>query len=583
MATSDLDSVNMKINLAKEFSKGWHNNIQHWRNLYNFKHYDVLPQSGEIQYQDPTYTNTVDLAVGIVLANTIIWKATPWTASPDSIPRASQIEKYLAGLISINSDHNEYDTIYELLLNFARDGGACLYSVWDDKLADQVLEERELYDSESGMAARYKCYTEVPVLMHVIDPLSINMLPGSSRRWSVMARIEKASVYDVYDRFKVIPNSRKHLEGNLALMLNEFGDLIDYWEYAFEDEKQVVKHAILFDNEFIEPLTTMKKYDELPYTVAFYKPTSRTDSGKWKNIMDPMISSISMLERAINRRQRQIDIYSSLSIVTKTAHGRAIKVDPALGDAINLDTTEDIGFPQWPGNAPDVDKQIEMFRGRSQQSGFTDLFYGSSASDSGFALSQQTDQNRIRLTQPITHFERLLSWWAKKAIQITIGNAEPDSKIFVYGKVKDHEFLDAISVSDLEGSHIVCKVQPEFPNEKVRKHAMANQVRGLLPDTTIIEDYLNYQQPDEQIDRAQIEAAMKTPVVLNYMAVAKLTELANAGDQVAELVLSALQNGTLPGEVGRPKEPSNIVQGEGIQTVPNRDAGQTAPNLQGGV
>ncbi|MBE0573867.1 hypothetical protein IH575_03125, partial [Candidatus Dojkabacteria bacterium] len=73
-----LRDILFNIESAKAFTSGWHKNISKWRQLYDDRHYDTAPKPGEERFSDPTYTNTVDLAVGIMLSNPLIWKATAW-------------------------------------------------------------------------------------------------------------------------------------------------------------------------------------------------------------------------------------------------------------------------------------------------------------------------------------------------------------------------------------------------------------------------------------------------------------------------------------------------------------------------
>ena len=65
---TEYDQVMQRIISAKNYADKWHKNIDKWRALY-----DMRSVSGQIsdEYRDPTHTNSVDLAVGIMLANKI--------------------------------------------------------------------------------------------------------------------------------------------------------------------------------------------------------------------------------------------------------------------------------------------------------------------------------------------------------------------------------------------------------------------------------------------------------------------------------------------------------------------------------
>jgi hypothetical protein len=566
MENTDLGSVLYRIDLARAFTKGWHENIKRWRKLYNFDHYfdqrPALPH--ESRYADPTFTNTVDLAVGIFIANEMIWKASSWkpTAQMDRVTSAA--EKYLAGLVDVNSDRNGYDIRYEVDTHFVRDGGAVLYTVWDGAIAKRTISTETFFDYD-GNEYTAPVYSEPPLRVQVIDPLNILLLPGGTGRWAVMARTEVKSVFDVETMFAVELKEFKHLDFNAKLNLKH--DLVDYWEIKIQpDSTEVLQHAIVYAGNFVPDyeLKVVEGYAEFPFAVSFYKPTDRMDSRSWQSILTPLETPVLELEKSINRRQRQIDMFSSLPLVAKTNQGRQIALDPGLGNIVNLSLDEDFGFPQWTGNPPDVERQIEFFRSRVQQSGFSDVMYGGGASDvSGYALSQLGDQNRIRLEQPLLHLETLWSWWAKQATHLT-EYFSGSAVLRVYGKSKGVVFSSEIKGEDLRGLHVVCEIKPEFPNEQVRKHAMASQVRGLLSEFTIMQNYLGIQQPDEERLRKLQESAETNPIAVQYGMMNALMEMAKAGDTVAEKILQTLQQ-QIVGQAGRPEEPPNPSESLGVE------------------
>lgn len=597
---NDIAEVLFNKNAAEAYSKDWHDNIKEWRQLYDTRHYKEAPKSGETQFSDPTFTNTVDLAVAILLANPVTWRATPWKPSEAATRQASQVEKFLAGALEMNSSRNEYDITYEVILNFVRDGGAVLYTYWDDEIANDVRTFSNMMDIHGNLKTNAPVFNECPLRVQVIDPLSMAFLPGGKDRWMVATRSEEITLYDVRARFGLIPSQYTHLGNENSVLASTKGVLVDYWDVAVVQEngrkKTVIRNAVLFDDRFIPgyELKVMEKYHSIPYTLGLYKPTDRRNSRKWDGILTPLIESVKNLETNINRRQRQINVFSSMPLVSKTAQGRQVSVDPGIAKVISIGTGEDFGFPVWPGNPPDVERQIDFLRSRVQQSGFSDVFFGSGANSvSGYALSQLGDQNRIRFEQPVTHLERMYMLMAKKVAQVVLDNAGPDAYIRMFGVVRGEPFAGALCVGDLDGQYIQCQILPEFPNEKVRNHAMATQVRGLLSDHTIIESYLGRQQPDEEFDLRMNEMAQNHPVVLNYMLMKKLTEMAKNGDKVAEQTLMALQQQGLAGTPGRPKEPNNAEQGMG---VPNRiepmggepdetsnQLASSAPNMSGGI
>jgi hypothetical protein len=321
----------------------------------------------------------------------------------------------------------------------------------------------------------------------------------------------------------------------------------------------------------------MYGYKDLPYTLQFFKPTDK-DPGHWHSIIKPLESSVALLERTFNRRAHQIDVFTSLPIVSKTQPGRAVRIDPGLYNHVNITPDESIEFPTWQGNPPDINFHIEFLRSRIQQSGFSDVMFGSGASQvAGYALSQLGDQNRIRLEQPVSHLELLLTHWAKKALSL-LGEFAQGAYICVYGQHKGKDYLEYVEVDDLSKYAVRAEIIPEFPNEETRKTAMATQVKGTLSDYTIMERYLGIEQPDDEEERKVIEAALRHPLMMQYSLMKQLKELADEGDEVAAKVIVQMEQGMIPGaQPGRPKDPREPEQLTGTQSP----TGQPVPQALG--
>jgi hypothetical protein len=410
------------------------------------------------------------------------------------------------------------------------------------------------------------------------------------------------SVYDVEVQYGV--SIGKHKGKSIQERMQTTATLFDYWDYYYDittiksyptneeeaveampDRKIIVRNAVVYEDTFIMPLHTVEGYSDIPYTIGFFKPTSRDSSGGWHNIMKPLESTITDLEKAINRRQRQIDLFSAMPPIIKTNDNRVVSIDPGMGTAVHLGLEEDFGFPVWQGNAPDVGNQIEFFRSRIQQSGFSDVMYGEGSSSlSGYALGQLGDQNRIRLEQPITHIERFWTWWARKTLDM-IAMFSANDLIQVYGQLRGKDFAEMITGQDIQGYHVRCEIQPEFPNEKVRKHAMASQVSPILSKYTLMQDYLDIQQPDDEQERKIQESLMQHPIVAQFAIMMKLKEMAESeGVQEAEMakaVLGIMQQQLVAAQ-GTTNPSTNPAQLTGLQSANGQPTEQAQGNATPG-
>ena len=588
--TQDEQDVLSRIDRSKAACKPWHDKIIMRRKLYNFEHYSNSPNPGEHRYIDPTYTNTVDLSIGILLGNEMRWHAINWKPDVAAQIMGDSIEKFLQGVIEVNNFREEYSIPYEVYKHFTRDGVGVLYSPWDANIANRTLTSvQELDEEEESSTKSALVYDEPPILVQVIDPLKIIADTGGAKRWNMIACLEEMNVYDVEMKFGV--NLKTYVGLSDEDKRSQKGDLIDYWELATVKKTKkvdgvkkslaytegIVRHAILFQDEFILGLEEATGYKDLPYTMNFFMPIDRDDPKNWtRSIIDPLIPSVELLEMSINRRQHQIDVYSSLPILAKARGGKKIVFDPGMAtNVVNLDAEDEVSFPIWPGNAPDVQNQIDFVRARVQQSGFSDVMYGSGNSEvTGYALSQLGDQNRIRLEQPVTHLEMLWSQWARKVLDLTEHFAE-DRKVRVYGRSRGQDFAEMIQGTGLSKFLVKCEIKPEFPNEKVRNHAMATQVKGILDDNTIMERYLGEEQPSDVQTRKIAQEALNNPMMMQYAMIKQFRELAVA-DPDAAIVLRMLEQQMMPppptGKGNNPEQPL------GLQSP----TGQPTPQAMGG-
>jgi hypothetical protein len=587
-----LSDVLRRISDAETFTAGWHTNIDKWRKLYNFDHYKGKPKPGEDRYIDPTHTNAVDLAVGILQSNEMIWRAVGWSPSPAEQEGSSIIEKAIAGFIDINAERKMVDMKSEINRHFVRDGGACLYSIWDKGIHDNFFEMRPMMNKD-GIEEMRKVYTELPLRIEITDPKKIVLLPGGHKRFLAVARKERISVYDVEALYNVAIPKYKGL--SMTTKMEHMGSFYDYWELSSEvsgevnpadttvekvkslKSKFVVRNAVIFEDTFLSPLKVMEGYHDIPYTVAFYNPSLNDDSTMWHSLISPQMQSVRELEDAINMRKRLLKMYSNMPLIAQTEGGRPIQIDPALGTAIPIKQGENIGFPSWQGTPPDFERQIDLLRSRIQQSGFSDVMYGSATGVSGYALSQLGDQNRIRLIPAISQLENLWTWAARKWLDL-VKEFAADSYMELYGTVKGADFAEIIKGEDLAGFNVRCIIRPEFPNERVRNFAMASQAKGTLSGRRLMEDFYGVQQPDDERQQKLMEMAEEHPVLQQYAIIAKLKEMADGGDEAAGMAMQMIQQQMNPqGQQGRPSEPTNPEQPLGLQSSDGQPAPTPSP------
>lgn len=571
----DFQDILQRVSRAKNYVEDWKTNVSRWRRLYNLKHYSSVPKDRETQYNDPTYTNTVDLAVGIMLSNHMRWHAFGFRPSHKEQFDTGKIEKLLDGIVSVNNEREETLHQYQLFQNFVRDGGGVIYSVIDPALFQEAKVTQEDVD-DMGMPILKTVFNQAPIRIQIIDPLKFFALPGGPKRWLVMGREETLTVLDVELTYAVRISAFAHMSDEQKS--DTRGTLADIWDWVRDAEtgELCVRNTITYNNEPILGPHIMPGYEDLPYSFQFFKP-SEDDAQGWQSILSPLESSISLMERTLNRRMYQIDVFTGLPLITKTQPGRRVQVDTGLFNSIALSPDESLEFPRWPGNPPEVEQQLDFLRSRVQQSGFSDVMFGSGASQiAGYALSQLGDQNRIRLEQPIQHLQLLLTSWAKKTLRL-LKHFTKGATICVYGTHRGKDYYDYVTMDDLEGYNVRAEIRPNFPNEQQRKVAMATQVKGIISNYTIMEQFLGIEQPEDEEERMLVEAVTHHPAAQNYLIMRELKTRADAGDEVAAMTLQAMTNGGGNGQPGRPEEPPNAAPLTGLQS----QTGQPPPQALG--
>lgn len=608
LASQNIMEIMTQHGLAKDWVQDWHTNIKRWRALYDFIHYSTRRKPGESRYADPTPTNVVDLAVGVFMQNYVDFKAVGWTPSQQEEVWSSRVEKYLLGTLDKAVERTEHDVVFDITKNFIRDGAAVIYSVWDTLLASAnkiTVTIPDLDPASPTGTQTLKGYKESPIRVDSIDPLKLTMLPGGNKRWLHVFRTELRTVYDIEKEYGITIDRYVGRSAFEKMQLTD--EFIDYWRYATvgiplqNDEGTIVKNAegldeledsnvvinaVIFGGQFIIPPRIMQGYEEIPYSVGFYKPVEKNVPKKWHSILRPIETSIKYLEMAINRRMHQITAYSEIPLVFTAAPGRAA---PVIEPGINfkqINNDEGLAFVEWPGNPPDVEEHIGYLRGRLQQAGFSDVMYGmsgQSGTGATFAIQQLADQNRIRLLQPARQLEILWTIWARKTLSMTEKFAK-NSIIRVFGSKKDKDFAEQIKGEWVSDFLVKALIQPEMPGESTRKHAMATQIAGRISNWTLMQRYLDIKQPDEERERQLIEKALDHPAMQLYGIIRELVDMANDSDVAAIMTLQQIQGGGLNNigsnnPNGRPTGPNNPEQGIGL----SGSTGVLPPQAQGGA
>lgn len=567
---------------AEEDCKEWHGKIAQFRKLYENRHYETEPKAGERRINLPEYQNVVDLAVGIMGAKPIEFRAYGFTPGQAEQEQASRVEKLLQACMYVNSVRQEIDVQKTLLKYFIRDTSACLRAVWDPDYADEFFVDG--------------AYADVPIHWQVVDICNVFPVPGGKNRWLCVFHAVERSIADVEaaENISLPPFEKMNREEKERTKRK----WLDYWEFAkakieeLDELGQVVKsrdgvvvrNATIFADYLIDPLEIKEGYTDLPYTIFFYDPQPENDPKRWgKGLLTALKELVPHLETRFNRQTRLVDLYASQNMVSKTADGRKIRTDPALGKIVPLGLNEDLGWPQWPGSPPDVAYQIGFLQQEIQQSAFPQALYGQGVSTmAGYAIAQLVSTGQIRLVTPGNQLA--LGWTiiANKTLAMLREFAE--GPVNCYGIHQGGRFQETVSVEDTNGIRVDAEVTSTFPGEDIQSVAMATQATPHLSLPTILERFYHIQQPNDEIRRREIDQVRQHPAMLEVVFMEYLKELAQeetekqeGGPKIYGALLARYMTQGMPGKPGRPGEGPNPMQPMGLQSP----TGQPVPGAEG--
>jgi len=535
-----------KFYRAKAKCSKWHSRIKEYEKFYDLEHYNDSPRTGERRITLTKGTNIVDLAVGVLTANELTIQAVSPEESETIRKQASLVEQFLDGVIYINSERQETDLRYDWTFYQVRDGAVGLKTIWDNSFDASLKVEA---DEEGNQRA---VYDQLPICVNVLPAKYLFPEPGGKLgRWKYVFYAIERTIEDMEREYgpmeKYNSMSKKQKE-------TKKGDFIDYWgEVQLPDGSWAIENATLYDNRLMDGPRIMDGYNDIPITMMFYKPIGHVNPEDWgHSILRPVTQMVEELEWRVNRQTRLLNVFANMPLIARTRDGRPVKVDAAFGDVVQLNEGEDIAFPVWPGTPPDFKEQLAMVSSEIADASFPAVMYGEgTGSGSGYALSQQGDAGRIRLTQPQRQQERSMSIWARKSLTL-LRNFSPQYTVEVYGDKAGAPYSQELTGEDTVGFRVNFQLKPQFPNDEVRKVAMATQTKDTLSAETRMEKYLGIQQPDQETTKILRDMARRHPMMVEYQMTSLFRELAEEGDPAAAAVLQKLEAGGQPGGGGPP-------------------------------
>lgn len=506
--------------------------IRRHRSLYEMKHYEPDSSSGlsqsqkrlvnQYSYQSNTPTNVVDLTVGILSHNQPKYRAYTYRENRETNEKSGEMERLVSGIIQMNGIEQEVDLHHDVIHAASIDGGVAVRCVWVmDGCQEQPGQEqsvspmdrllnagRRMMGQQAAVPENKPPYLEgCPLKINVIPLRNMVYLPGGPKgRWSMVAYRCKRSVADLLTEF---PGEFPQVT-TLAAQYSTFSDFYDVWFW----NEGCVWNAIFIDKRLVR-CAPMTGYDDLPYTIAFFRPHDSEEISNWGyGTIFTIEDDVRLLEDRISHQLRMLDIWANLPLFVKTRDGRAIEVDAVFGKVVTLGLEESAGFLQPGTEPPDHDKVVAQLRQSISEGSFPPITYGAGPGmSSGYGLSQLSEGGRIRLEQPKRQIELLWTIVLRKALAL-FREFAPEKGIQVFGEYKGEQFvMNNLTGGDTSGWLVSVELDPHFPQDEARMMALGNQALAMkgLSRRTVQERFYDVDDPDVENQRIMIEQLMQNP------------------------------------------------------------------------
>ena len=500
--------------------------------------------------------NTVQFAKSVLLTAEFMPTATAQEETATSRESQSRYERFSLALWDDNDERQALPLRDGFITNTVVDGSAWGNVYIDPEKAppDAILTEWE----------------GNPVAIELVDTLQVypKLSNNHKRLCDFILTYHQESLYDLRLQWpdKDWDQYAPSLD-DFGNPVNERAFMIDVYNYhGYDDESNVVQtictDKLLLDDEVLWASTEIPS---LPWIISdCYSQPAPIDNAtpglalicRFQSMLHALEDDVGTAESLLSADMRAIDLYGNMPPVVITKSGREVEIDADWGNVVRLQEGEELGFPRWPGNPPDSSRMLSFVMGDMQRATFSAAATGfGGASASGYNIALTSEASRARLYLPARSIARAISKAGRMAAEM-LRLYFPETMFHLYGQQKGQIVPLGFHPQMTTGLHLSCKVKLSMPGDDVRKAAIATQLKALgLPLATILEDVLDYQQPDQILKLIDEEQVRSHPImVLSRM----MQALIASNDPLAPLAAQALEK---------------MLQ----QTV----AGSNAPNTQG--
>lgn len=483
--------------------------------------------------------NAVDVCDAVLGGHPPQFKVTAPTGGDAEL--TARAEKFLSGVLRANSRRTGQDVVRRAIHRTVTDGGCGLRVTWDPVAPDPRIATYKTPEGDVWTTATYP-RGGFPITLEVVrlDTLYTLGKPCNGSPFRELFQVEQRSVDDVLSEWGEIEEADVEalLKVPPADRYSQKGEYIQWWGYNDVGE---VELAVTFNGKWVLSPRVIG-YPRIPYVLTAFKEGDEEDPALER--LPFLYSSMWALEREEYMMSRIYRIVDMLANMLPYHTGPTpVNIEGTWGRMMHFpEAQENIKFPQWPGNPPDVWRLLEDVRRRQSQGTFSPAMYGEvSTRISGYGLSQLIGADTLRTDTPRANLEESLSSVAELVFEM-LHAWSPNTHLVVTVRVKHATLAAMLSGAETELLEVDTIIKPKQTADELRLATigaqLAAQPQPVLSTRTILERYFGIAQPEEEIRDRLEEDALRDPMV---RMMAMLDILREEGSPYAPIVEAQIQ------------------------------------------
>lgn len=476
-------------------------------------------------------------------------------ASAEEDKKKSEVERWMWGVVAANEDRQETNPLKDAILDALQYGWGAVLSYWDPAIAEASMQS---YGEQMVM-------TDCPIVLQRLSPKTIYPEMGYHLgKWRSHLIIEKKSVAEAEEQFGVELPSYANQDHDKKIS-HEI-ECVHYFGWERVDDKWQVVEAAMAGKDLVKEPNVWVGYSSLPITIFFGIPTTNPE---WEYmglpVIFPLMGAIEAGDELVNAVFMQVRRATNLPLIQTKKRGGGAEVPPqfeeGLFKVITVEEGENIGFPVWPGNPPDVNQLSDFIRSQRIEGSISPL--PQTASASGIATQRRWEQSLTKILPIQNSIERSLRGVFRKAQELTISFA-PDTDIYLVSRYPKISEMASVNGAELAQYSIDVRLAGDLPMDLARKMSLALQIAALGPRAPVsaywqLENLWNVEQPEEEQGRKDQEELRRNSLTIALAAFNQMVAQGMQQDQAMQMIQGVMGQKTRQSQEGKLEEPPSSI------------------------